>query len=194
VPVFLLFSLRYPRTSPLLFGSLGYAWSFVFSLYIIYPQLSSQLEGEDIQMKGVVSDVKSESHQYSKFIFNIDKASIQLLNAQVPNNIVLSWYQPKQKIQSHQQCNFVVRLKKIWGYSNPGGVDYEKNMFMAGMGARGYVRSGQCDELDSDILTKPSLRQQWIDGFQTIATNYRYANLMSALTFGEREDIEQHQW
>jgi len=85
-------------------------------------------------------------------------------------------------------------LKKIWGYSNPGGVDYEKNMFMAGMGARGYVRSGQCDELDSDILTKPSLRQQWIDGFQTIATNYRYANLMSALTFGEREDIEQHQW
>jgi competence protein ComEC len=194
VPVFLLFSLRYPRTSPLLFGSLGYGWSFIFSLYIIYPQLSSQLEGEDIQVKGEVSEVKSESHQYSKFIFNIDKASIRLLNAQVPNNIVLSWYQPKQKIQSDQQCNFVVRLKKIWGYSNPGSIDYEKNMFMAGIGARGYVRSGQCDELDPETLTQPSLRQQWIVGFQKIAPNYRYANLMSALTFGEREDIEQHQW
>jgi competence protein ComEC len=194
VPVFLLLLSRFPVTLPLLFVSLGYVWSFVFSLYIIYPQLSSQLEGEDIQVKGEVTEVKSESRQFSKFVFNIDQSSIRQLNSQVPENIMLSWYQPKQKIQYQQQCDFVVRLKKIWGYSNPGGVDYEKNMFVAGIGARGYVRSGQCDELNLLDVEQPSLRQQWISRFQSIAPQYQYANLMQALTFGERDGIEPEQW
>jgi competence protein ComEC len=166
----------------------------VFSLYIIYPQFSSQLEGEDVQVSGEVIEVKSESHQFSKFVFNIDNVSIHQLNAQVPENIILSWYQPKQQLQHNQQCDFVVRLKKIWGYSNPGGIDYEKNMFIAGIGARGYVKSGQCDDLNIASIQQPSLRQQWISRFQLIAPQYQFANLMQALTFGEREDIQQAQW
>ncbi len=194
VPLCILLLIKYPRTSPLLFASLGYSWSFIFSLYVIYPQLSPQLEGEDIQLKGAVIEVKSESHQFSRFVFSIDQASIHQLNVQVPDNIMLSWYQPKQLIQYKQQCDFVVRLKRILGYSNPGGLDHEKNMFMAGIGARGYVRSGQCEVLSRTDVEQPSLRQQWISRFQVIAPQYENANLMQALTFGERQDIEQAQW
>jgi len=194
VPVCFLLLLHYPFSSPLLFMSSGYCWAFLFSLYIIYPKLSSQLEEEDIQVAGVVAEVKSESHQFSKFILNIDKASIRQLSSQIPKKIMLSWYQPKQEIQPHQQCEFVVRLKKIWGYSNPGRMDYEKNMFIAGIGARGYVRSGQCHQLNLTESEQPSLRQQWITHFQQVASRYQYSNLMQALTFGEREDIEQTQW
>ncbi len=193
-PCSVLFLFKYRFTSPLLFASLGYCWSFVFSLYTIYPQLSSQLEGEDVHVKGVVVEMKSENPQFSKFIFNVDQASIHPLSSQVPKSVMLSWYRPKQILQSHQQCDFVIRLKKFRGYSNPGGTDYEKNMFIAGIGARGYVRSGQCDELNILDIDQPSLRQQWISRFQLIAPQYQYANLMLALTFGERKDIEQTQW
>ena len=194
VPLCVLLSLRYRFTLPLLLVSLGYSWSFIFSLYVIYPQLSWQLEGEDIQLTGEVIEVKSDSHQFSKFVLHIDQAAIHRLNAQIPENIMLSWYRPKQSVQHQQQCDFVVRLKQIWGYSNPGGFDYEKNMFMAGIGARGYVRSGQCEELNFADLVQPSLRQQWIAHFQEIAPHYENANLMQALTFGERQDIQQAQW
>ena len=173
--------------------SSGYVWSYMFSLYVIYPQLSAQLEGEDIQLSGYISEVKSESHQFSKFIFNVGEASIAQLNSNIPSKVVLSWYQPEQKIQHYQECKFVVRLKKIWGYSNPGGVDYEKNMFIAGIGARGYVRSGQCDQAYT-VIEKPNLRQTWIAEFRAIASHYKYSHLMQALTFGYRENISQQQW
>ncbi len=194
VPVCFLLLLRYPLSFPLFFVSFGYCWAFLFSSHIIYPKLSYQLEGEDIQVTGVVAEVKSESPQFSKFIFNMDKASIRQLSSQIPKKVMLSWYQPKQEIQPRQQCNFVVRLKKIWGYSNPGGMDYEKNMFIAGIGAKGYVRSGQCHKLNLIESEQPSLRQQWITHFQQVAPRYQHSNLMQALTFGEREDIDQTQW
>jgi competence protein ComEC len=194
VPVCIYLSRRYPTVLPLLFVTIGFAWSFLFSAYIIYPSLSSQLEGEDIHVTGEVAEIKSQSHQFSRFVFEIDKASIKQLNSQVPEKVILSWYQPQQKIHPYQPCDFVIRLKKIWGYSNPGGVDYEKNMFIAGIGARGYVRSGQCDGLNFTDIKQPSLRQRWIDRFQLIAPRYQYADLMQALTFGERGEIEQRQW
>ncbi|MFK7794300.1 MAG: DNA internalization-related competence protein ComEC/Rec2 [Gammaproteobacteria bacterium] len=194
VPLCALLLLRYSFTSPLLFASLGYCWSFIFSLYVIYPLLSSQLEGEDIQVTGKVIEVKSETHKFSKFVFEIDQTSIRQLNDQIPEKVMLSWYQPKQSVQYQQQCDFVVRLKKIWGYSNPGSHDYEKNMFLSGIGARGYVRSGRCEELNSKDAEQASLRQQWVSQFQATAPRYEYADLMQALTFGERQDIKQTQW
>ncbi|MDW3094876.1 MAG: DNA internalization-related competence protein ComEC/Rec2 [Gammaproteobacteria bacterium] len=178
---------------PILFFSLGYLWSFIFSLYMVYPQLSEQLEGKDVQVSGYISEVKSESHQFSKFIFNINESSIAQLDSNIPEKVILSWFQAENKIQDYQQCDFVVRLKKIWGFSNPGNVDYEKNMFIKGIGARGYVRSGQCIQ-DKKVDDKVSLRQIWISQFQAIAPNYEYSQLMQALTFGHRENINQQQW
>lgn len=193
VPASIFLSIKKPCLLPLLYLSLGYVWAFIFSLYIISPQLSAQLEGEDLQVSGYITEVKSESLQFSKFIFNISQASIAQLQSKIPEKAILSWYQPEQKILNYQQCDFVVRLKKIWGFSNPGGVDYEKNMFIAGIGARGYVRSGQCNQA-STVIEQSSLRQTWISQFQTIASRYEYSNLMQALTFGYRDEISQRQW
>ncbi len=194
LPLAILLVKRFRLASPLLFVSLGYCWSFIYALSLVYPQLSSNLEGEDIKLSGAVVEVKVTNPQYSRFVFRLDKASIHQLDDQVPENIILSWYQPEQTTHLHQQCQFVVRLKKIWGYSNPGGFDYEKSMFAQGVGAKGYVRSGDCDEFNQADNDRAGLRQQWISRFKVIAPKYEYANLMQALTFGEREDIHQTQW
>ncbi|MFK8028141.1 MAG: DNA internalization-related competence protein ComEC/Rec2 [Gammaproteobacteria bacterium] len=194
VPVCFLFVVKFPFTLPMLFVSLGYCWSFLVALTIIHPSLSPQLEGEDIQLTGRVFEVKSDTPQFSKFILNIDATAIHALEEHVPKAVILSWYQPRQKIHVGQSCDFVVRLKKIWRNANPGTIDYEKNMFLAGIGARGYVRSGQCDEINLIDVEPISLRQQWIDHFQLIASQFKFANLMQALTFGERESIQAEQW
>lgn len=194
LPATLLLGLKYSRTLPLFIGSLGYVWSYLFALLIIYPQLASELEGENLQITGSVVEVKSQSKQYTQFTFYPDKRSIREWNSRIPEKIALSWYRPAQIIHSDQVCQFVVRLKRHWRYANPGSIDREKYMFVRGISARGYVRSGQCHS-DEKIATKVlSLRQQWIFAFSAISSDYQYSNLMEALTFGYRDNINQNQW
>ncbi len=194
VPIAILLCWKIPRLLLVWIAALAYCWAYVFALIIIYPQLSSQLEGEDIQVDGFIIEIKSESSQYSKFIYQIDKQSIAEWNSRVPEKVVLSWYRPAQIIKQNQHCQFVVRLKKHWGFSNPGFTDHEKNMFIRGIGARGYVRSGQCTNFKSTQSEMPSLRQRWISDFSEIASRYQYSDLMEALTFGYRDNIDQEKW
>ena len=182
------------RAFPLIFISSGYLWAYFFAIWLIHPSLSGELEGKDVKVSGVIEEIKFQSPHYSRFLFEIDSSTIKLHNKQIPKRVMLSWYQPPDSLTFNEHCQFVVRLKRYWHYANPGSFDKEKSMFLSGIGARGYVRSGQCEKLNTTRLRKFDLRAQWVNQFEQATSNLEHSHLMAALAFGERKDIQQHEW
>lgn len=192
LPVTLLCVIKWPPVFLLLMVVAGYLWSYGFALYMIYPRLAGELVGRDIDLTGVIHEVKSQDSEYARFILRVDRHSIAHWHNNIPKKIMLAWYHPQQSVAGNQQCDFVVRLKPYWRFANPGSLDIEKAMFLRALGARGYIRAGRCQP--PAVKTHPTLRAYLMARFARFSQPYQYADLMQALTFGERDNIDQHQW
>ena len=192
LPVTLLWVIKWPAVFLLLVMVAGYLWSYGFALYMIYPKLAGELVGKDIDLTGVVHTVKSQNPEYARLVLRVDRHSIARWHDNIPKKIMLGWYHPEQIVADNQRCDFVVRLKPYWRFANPGSFDIEKAMFLRAIGARGYIRSGRC----MPPVAKPrlALRAYLMARFGLLSEQYEHADLMQALTFGDRENIDQHQW
>ena len=151
--------------------------------------------GTDLTVIGSVSEVITQSHKYTRLIFYVDEAFLEKEAIRLPQKLMLSWYhRSNQSVSNDLFCNFTVRLKRHWRFANLGAVDIEKQMFLQGIGARGYVRKGQCAKTIQSADNKLGLRDKLIQEFAEVGVNLKYFSLMQALTFGVREHMDQSQW
>ena len=192
IPIVAILYLYFPRGRYVYCVLLGFLWSFLFASARLLPALDPLLEGQDLRITGKVVEVKKTSPNISRFVLRINNAPDSELVGRLPKKVILSWYYPVQEVTAQQHCKLQIRLKRHWRFANPGSIDHEKLMFLKGIGARGYVREGQCQELGSII--KKRLRASLIDNFEREAGKYKHVGLMQALSFGVRDDIQQSQW
>ena len=115
----------------------GVVWVMAWGVWQGGRELSTQLEGRDINIVGVVCGLPKSDQRRTKF----DLSVIHSESGPLPEKIRLNWYGPPKVIRAGQQWQLTVRLKKPHGYANPGGFDYEQWLFTQGIGATGYVRS-----------------------------------------------------
>ena len=172
---------------------LGFLWSYLFAAVRLVPVLSPQFEGVDVTIVGSITEVRKNAPNYARFIFKLSNSQGADLVARLPAKLSLSWYYPEHALVSHQNCRLRVRLKKHWRFANPGSADREKQMFLDGIGARGYVRSGECQPA-ATVASRAGLRTRLLDNFARMETKYRNFGLMQALTFGERGRMQTSQW
>jgi len=79
--------------------------------------------------------------------------AVDVLEAErtLPNRIELSWYDINEQLrrgalpQPGELWRLRARLRAPRGFANPGGVDYEGQLFRKGVGATGYVRTTKRD-------------------------------------------------
>jgi len=186
--------LKFPQTLFIVVIFIAYAWSHLFTYHHFYPQLTSDLSGEILNIDGVIIQVTHQNYNYSQFIFERSKQSADIWADKLPKIVQLSWYKTPQKLHSGQTCKLMVKLKKSRGFSNPGSRDYEKSMFLKGIGARGYVKAGECSHKTTKKLSVFSLRERWQEEFLLTTSKYKNSALMQAFTFAYRENIHAHQW
>lgn len=183
----------YPRGRLVYVVIIGFLWSFLFASVKLLPGLAPQLEGNDLKISGTIEEVTTDSSSYSRFVFRPDGFNSTDIVNRIPKKLSLSWYYPRQSVVAHQKCQLKVRLKRHWRYANPGSVDRERQMFLQGIGARGYVREGECQQTLA-ASSKESFRARLIQNFSRESVAYKNFGLMQALTFGVREDIQHVQW
>ena len=193
-PILVLIWLRFPQTLPLVVIFFAYSWTHVFAYHQLTPQLASDLEGEDIDIQGVIEKVNRQNSRYSKFILHVSQDSLIRWNQRLPEKLELSWYQPAQEVHEQQLCNLTVKLKRIRGFSSPGVNDYEKSLFLRGIGARGYLKRGVCVFQQQPYERLLDKREVWVEEFIQASQTHQYGHLMQALTFGYRENIDAAQW
>ncbi|GAB6139273.1 DNA internalization-related competence protein ComEC/Rec2 [Methylosoma difficile] len=171
---------------------LAVLYGLLFAHYRLTDPLQSSLEGIDIAVKGIITDLPEHDEKHLRFNFKVTESPQPL-----PQKIRLSWYYPDQTVKTGQLWAFTVKLKRPHGSLNPSGFDFEGWLFSHGMGATGYIRpypKPHC--LAEDAVANPlaSLRQTVADRLTAALSGKPYAGLIKALAIGDGSGISQAQW
>ncbi len=182
----------------LLLYSLGVFWHLDWANGLLEKRLPTMLEGETLQVEGVVIGLPERSMIAQRFHFEIRVAPAGFF----PRKVVLNYY-GDATIVPGQYWRFTVRLNRPHGFSNPGGFDYEAWLFQQGISARGYVR----DSVSNQLLTAPSGEARfslvtWLHSvryflqkkLQRMLGDSQYGGLLMALLLGDRSAISQDSW
>lgn len=168
----------------------GLLWAGFQAQLRIDQRLSADLVGQDSVLTGVIASIPEQHDRVVRFNFHPD-------NDALPRLIRLSWYYPGEFLPGPgERWQFEVRLKPPSGMKNPGGFDYEKWLFMEGIGASGYIRKGQ-----SNRLLEPApawYLDKWRLDIQhqlsRLLSDARHLPFILGLSLGQREQLTSEHW
>jgi len=192
-----LIGFKYPRYIFAVCLLLGFFWALISAYINMYPELDKSLEGIDLEVRGQIISIPSKQGRSSRFEFSIHEASITANGnaVQAPEKVRLNWYGKVPSIQLGEIWQLRIRLKRPWGYANPGGFDYEKWLFEQGIRATGYVRSkGDNSRIDKISLRNPTfyLRASLNQKLEQAKGNS--TAVIKALVLGERGQMDSTRW
>ncbi|HHZ70042.1 MAG TPA: DNA internalization-related competence protein ComEC/Rec2 [Methylococcaceae bacterium] len=171
----------------------GMTWVLAWGLWQGNGELSTQLEGRDINVVGVIYGLPISDQRRVKFDLRVIRSEIGPL----PEKIRLNWYSPPKVIRAGQKWLLTVRLKKPHGYANPGGFDYEQWLLTQGIGASGYVRSDPTALLigTSDYNFSSADWRQYFHALLTKQIGHSpYYGVSEALVIGYKANVTKTQW
>ncbi len=195
----------------------GFAWAFGHAHWMMGQRLAAQYEGVDLVVEGMVSSLpvsptlESNSATFGSQRVRFDFTLTRIIQpdnlslAHFPKRIRLSWYRPPSKIEAGAFWRFTVRLKRPYGFSNPGGFNYESWLYQKRIQARGYIRNGEYNQLltghSSELfLSKSLLKLRWrirnkiADGLAVGENTEFIRHLTQALILGYRSGLNASQW
>jgi competence protein ComEC len=202
-----------PRFRLLMLLALGFCWTVWRADLILSQKLPVEIEGQDVTVVGTIiglpklnkpssgsgSTKKERWEKEERWQFDFAPSQLVFQN-QVqppPGNLRLSWYSnPPHPLQPGQQWQLTVRLKRIHGMLNPGGLDYSSVLFQQRFRATGYVR----DKSEQRLLKPPSpfnidnWRYRLAEEIRTRLGEQPSTGIVTALAVGEERGITKEQW
>ena len=175
----------------------GFFWAWLNAWWILEQYVPENLEGKDLSVTGYIAGIPKQKGRLWQFEFDIVSARLNHQQVNVPTHVRLNWYGQTPALHAGDLWQFTVRLKRPHGFMNPGGFDYEKWLFTKRIRATGYIRGKQAYTLlASNRLDYPlqRLRQHVQSHLATFLPDHPMLGVVSALTVGYREQINQQQW
>jgi competence protein ComEC len=171
-------------------------------------RLPAALEGRDIEVTGVVAQLPRVGLLGTRFLFEVEHASLNGQPVPLPPLLSLGWYRgaepdalllgPASELRAGQRWRFEIRLKQPHGAFNPGGFDLELWLFERDIGATGYVRSragGEASMLDAAAGAPiERTRQRVRDAIERRIADPARAGVIAALAIGDQAAIERDDW
>lgn len=184
--------------------------------------LSPALEGRDVEVQGIITDMPQVKSTGLRFRFRVESASLDGRSVPLPELIDLAWYghglfdlspavgngEPLPRLSAGERWRLKVRLKAPHGARNPHGFDYELWLWEQGVQAAGYVRVGGAASAQPPALIERTSafpverwRQHVRDGIlarlspvDATAAQRRAAGVVAALVVGDQRVIDQGDW
>jgi competence protein ComEC len=175
----------------------GFLWSHIMIPELEHFQLARALENKTIIVEGVIDSLPIKKEHSSRFEFLVQQASLNSQNIKIPSRIRLSWYGNRESNpQLGEKWQLHVRLKRPWGFVNPGGFDYERWLFTRGIGATGYVKGSYHQQRYISDQASPlqNSRRYLYHFIDSALTDKEAKGIMQALLLGERANISRSQW
>ena len=188
------------------------------------PAIAPALEGQDLQVLGVVARMPQRSDLGLRFFFDVQQATLDGQTVALPARLLISWYRVDDGIRgggdggaarppataqpdlhAGDRWRLTLRLKAAHGNFNPHGFDYELWLWEQGVRATGYVRTGPSDPAPERLATHQGhaierLRQTVRDRIVATATPLadpaaqRRSAVVAALSTGDQAAIERADW
>ncbi len=175
--------------------------------------LPHALEGLDVLVTGVVSELPQRNEAGLRFRLDVESAQLDGAPVEVPPRVDVGWYggvvltgtdvtelqrQP-QELKAGERWQMTLRLKAPHGSRNPHGFDYELWLWEQGVQATGYVRASSKDTPPQRVgqtwrhpvaLARQLVRERIV---VTVA-NKQLAGLITALVVGDQSAIDRADW
>jgi competence protein ComEC len=197
----------------LLAALLGFASTGLRSLAFDAQALDPALEGQNLRVVGVVTDMPQRNEAGVRFTLATESATLQGRPTRVPATIDVGWYssvavpgteptdpqgQP-QEVRAGERWSMTLRLKAPHGSRNPFGFDFELWLWERGVQATAYVRAGAQD------AAPQHLGQTWLHPVAWLRQSVRarifaaveqrqVAGLIAALVVGDQAAIDRVDW
>ena len=164
------------------------------------------LEGQDLQVIGVVASLPQRSSNGLRFRFEVEEATQNGQRVMVPGTVSLGWYHgygeaavptaEQLELRAGQRWRCTVRLRRPHGLSNPHGFDQELRWFEEGVRATGSVRDAPAPQLIDRAAAHPveRLRQRVRDAIEARVADRRASGVLAALAVGDQSSIERDDW
>jgi competence protein ComEC len=189
-------------------AALAFAATSGRAAWRLADSLPPALEGQDLEVTGVVSALPRLSLIGTRFVFDVESAQRLGAPVTVPQRLSLGWYRgvddgallagPASDLRAGQRWRFTVRLRQPHGSLNPHGFDLELWLFEQGLRAGGTVRSvpGAVAEKLTDRAGHPveRLRQDLRDAIYRQVPDAAAAGVLAALAVGDQAAIERDDW
>jgi competence protein ComEC len=196
-------------------ATVGLAFAFTGIRSAVYEKQALQptLEGRDVVVTGIVTDMPQRNEAGLRFTLAIDAATLDGLPVQVPSLMDVGWYagvyslggeqvalqrQPGD-VRAGERWRMTARIKAPHGSRNPYGFDYELWLWERGVQATAYVRAGSTDpepQLLSQSWTHPVAlaRQNVRERIYAHVEERQNAGLIAALVVGDQNAIDRVDW
>lgn len=171
----------------------GFCWALIYAHWIISWTLPEEMEGKKVLVTGYVATPPISKFRRVSFEFRTDVID----GKRESTKLKLSWYGDGQKVNAGERWQLLVRLKRPYGFMNPGGFDAEKHLLVHHIRATGYVlESGLNQLLESNKYSYPlsRLRQFLIDKMAVVLKGDGLAPVIIAFVTGAEDHITQDQW
>jgi competence protein ComEC len=197
----------------LLAAMLGFVCTGWRSAVFERQALPATLEGRDVLLTGVVTQMPQRNEVGLRFTLDVESATLEGQPVALPPLIDVGWYgsvysmageqvtsqgQPAD-VRAGERWRMVVRLKAPHGSRNPFGFDYELWLWERGVQATAYVRSGTTDPQPlrlGQTWTHPValLRQAVRERIAAHVEPRAAAGLIAALVVGDQNAIDRVDW
>jgi len=178
---------------------------FFYAAWMAQQRLAVELpaawQGRDITLLGVVAEMPRQHEHGQGFTFDVER--ILTAEAQVPQRILLSTYNSKDKpplaLHAGERWQLTVRLKQPHGSSNPYNFDFEAWALERNLRAVGYVHGKGDNRLIDEHVLAPGyfierMREAVRTDFQQVLGEAPYSGVLAALAIGDQASIPASQW
>jgi competence protein ComEC len=174
------------------FVLLGFLWAMLRAEIILTGNLHREIEGQTLLVTGRIVSLPEINTRRIRFEFLIDR----LLTDDgtywsSPGKVMLSWYGANTSVVPGQIWQLALRLKRPYGFMNPGGFDYEGWLFQHRIRAIGYVTNHRFNKYtgisNGQFINR--LRYFLRNKIISHSGNSRFLGLVTGLGLGDRSYI-----
>lgn len=189
LPILLLLAFYNPKYRIPILLMAAYLWACLGIQQALDSRLASDYDNKILIVRGVIADIPEQRSESVRFLFRPN--SIADYPHPLPKLIRLSWYHSDQTLRAGEKWQLQVKLKIPAGFQNPGGFDYERWLFVKRIGASGYVRKSNLNQLinASTVWNIDWWRSRVGQGIERYCIGCSSAGLIKALSIGYRADI-----
>ena len=196
LPIALLFQCKSPYLRLGCFFAAGFLWALFRAQIIFADKLEKEIEGKTMLATGQIISLPEQKGNRLQFEFNIKS----LMDSSgkswpSPGKVRLNWYRSDVTVKPGQIWRLTIRMKRPYGFMNPGGFDYEKWLFQHRIRATGYVINSPDNEY-KDVVNGQyvnRLRNYLRHEISFYCGSDSYAGLILALGLGDRSQINPAQ-
>jgi competence protein ComEC len=165
--------------------SLGFSYTVWFAQQRLSWQLPAALENQIITVQGTITSIPELKDDHLNFTATLNG---------FPGLVNLNWYNSPANIVVGQHWQWLVKLRKIRGFANPGGFDEEASMLQKNIRASGYIVAGGENLMGTRNVPLQQIRQTIAQRINNDLTNSPYTAMIQALTVGIKAGITSEQW